>query len=209
VQEVKTTIVGGDRLWSSAVGHALDREPGVTVTGWGLTAEAARLIARHAPAVLVVGTLRITGPFSSALRETVQAAAASRGDCRVVVSSLSVEPSSVRAAFAAGVFGYVAADDDVASLADAVRQASAGGSYASPAAASAIAREARAGAALSTRESHVVEGIAHGWSSKEIADALHVTVRTVETSRSAIARKLGVHDRREVVAWALRRGLLS
>jgi DNA-binding NarL/FixJ family response regulator len=203
VQEVETTIVGGDRLWSSAVGHALDREPGVTVTGWGLTAEAARLVARHAPAVLVVGTLRITGPFSSALRETVQAAAASRGDCRVVVSSLSVEPSSVRAAFAAGVFGYVAA------LADAVRQASAGGSYASPAAASAIAREARAGAALSTRESHVVEGIAHGWSSKEIADALHVTVRTVETSRSAIARKLGVHDRREVVAWALRRGLLS
>lgn len=208
MQEVRTVVVGGYPLFASAMGRALDREAGLAVLAWGRTAEVGALVSRHAPAVLVVGTVRLAGPFGDALREIVEAVGAAHAGCRVVATSLSAEPSSVRAAFAAGVAGYVAADDDVARLADAVRQVSAGEVHVSPAAASAIAREARAGAALSEREALVLEGVARGCSSREIAGDLHVTVRTVETSRSAIARKLGVHDRREVVAWALLRGLL-
>jgi DNA-binding NarL/FixJ family response regulator len=63
--------------------------------------------------------------------------------------------------------------------------------------------------ALSNRERGVVQLIAEGYSNKQIASILKLSVKTVETHRSAIMRKLGVHSSAAVVRYAVRNKLLE
>jgi DNA-binding NarL/FixJ family response regulator len=62
---------------------------------------------------------------------------------------------------------------------------------------------------LSTREQEVVKLIAEGHSSKEIADTLVISDKTVERHRANILEKLGMHDRVELTRYAIRRGLVE
>ncbi len=62
---------------------------------------------------------------------------------------------------------------------------------------------------LSNRERGVVQLIAEGYSNKQIASILNLSVKTVETHRSAIMRKLGVHSSAAVVRYAVRNKLLE
>ncbi len=62
---------------------------------------------------------------------------------------------------------------------------------------------------LSNRERGVVQLIAEGYSNKQIAGILNLSVKTVETHRSAIMRKLGVHSSAAVVRYAVRNKLLE
>ena len=62
---------------------------------------------------------------------------------------------------------------------------------------------------LSARETEVLELIALGHTSAEVARQLHLSPRTVETHRARINRKLGLTKRAELVRYALRRGLLG
>ena len=62
-------------------------------------------------------------------------------------------------------------------------------------------------AQLTARESEVLQALAEGKSNKEIASALRVQVKTVETQRANIMRKLGVHSLVELVRYAIRNKL--
>ena len=62
------------------------------------------------------------------------------------------------------------------------------------------------GEALSDRESEVLKLIAHGFSNKEIADQLNVSVKTIETQKSVALRKLNISGRNEIVSYAIRQG---
>jgi DNA-binding NarL/FixJ family response regulator len=62
---------------------------------------------------------------------------------------------------------------------------------------------------LSPREQEVVKLIAEGYSSKEIADALVISEKTVERHRANILEKLGMHDRVALTRYAIRRGLVE
>lgn len=62
---------------------------------------------------------------------------------------------------------------------------------------------------LSARETEVLQLIALGHTSAEVARQLHLSPRTVETHRARINRKLGLTKRAELVRYALRRGLLG
>jgi two-component system response regulator NreC len=62
---------------------------------------------------------------------------------------------------------------------------------------------------LSPRERDVLALVAEGSTNKEIAERLSISVRTVERYRASIMNKLGLHNRAELVAYAVRRGLLG
>jgi DNA-binding NarL/FixJ family response regulator len=62
---------------------------------------------------------------------------------------------------------------------------------------------------LTTREREVAQLIAQGKTSREIAEALVITERTVDTHADRIRVKLGLHSRAEIVAWVLSQGLAS
>lgn len=134
---------------------------------------------------------------------------------RIVVLSAADDPYSVRAAFVAGAQGYLLKSASPNVVSDGVRQVLSGGVYADPSVASLLAAglrtagPAEAGIAdLSAREIEVIKLVSDGKSNKEIGDLLGLSALTVKSHLARIARKLGTGDRAEVVALAMRAGVI-
>jgi two-component system, NarL family, response regulator NreC len=138
-----------------------------------------------------------------------------RPETKVLVLSMQDEPAYVREAFALGASGYVlkeAADSEVVA---AVREVAGGGRYVHPElGARLIVAEAEAERRaeedpLSEREREVLRLLALGNTNQEIAKRLYISVRTAETHRAHIMRKLRLQTRAELVQYALSEGLLD
>lgn len=150
----------------------------------------------------------------------VQATAALKRACpdmKVLALSVHDDTSYLRQLLTAGVSGYIlkhAAADD---LIQAIRLVAAGGVYLDPALAGHVVAgyvrvPARASALLGTelseRETEVVQRIAEGYTNKEIAAQLKLSVKTVETYRARALEKLGLESRAALVRYALEHGWL-
>ena len=118
----------------------------------------------------------------------------------------------------AGVSGYVLKQSAPAELLQAIRASAAGGQYLDSAltarvTAGFLAREgkkvSKAAAALSDRESEVLRLIASGYSNKEIAARLDLSVKTVEAHKANAMRKLGLKGRIDIVKYADLQGWLE
>jgi DNA-binding NarL/FixJ family response regulator len=133
---------------------------------------------------------------------------------RLVVLSAADDPYSVRAAFVAGAQGYLLKSASPVVVADGVRRVLVGGVYADPAVASLLAAGLRSSpvdsgvSELSAREVEVLRLVADGQSNKEIGDSLGLSALTVKSHLARIARKLGTGDRAEMVALAMRAGVI-
>ncbi|MFL5925935.1 MAG: response regulator [Gaiellaceae bacterium] len=136
-------------------------------------------------------------------------------DAKILVLSMQDDPQYVREAFAAGAKGYVLKEAVDVDVVDAIRQVAAGGSYVHPTlgarmvAAEAAARAAAEADPLSEREREVLRLLALGHTNQEIAKQLFISVRTAETHRAHIMRKLGLETRAELVRYALEHGQLD
>jgi two-component system response regulator NreC len=124
------------------------------------------------------------------------------------------DPAFAREALQAGARAYVLKEAAGAELLTAVRMAAAGGTYLNPQLGARMAAEPSAAATevpddLSPREVEVLRLIALGHTNAEIGEQLFLSVRTVETHRSHIQRKLDLTTRAELVGYALERGLLE
>ncbi len=132
---------------------------------------------------------------------------------RVVMLSMHDDPGYVRGAFAAGASGYVLKEAADTELVSAIRDVAAGGSHLDPALEIRIAAAEKAEAAeprpLSPREIEVATLLALGHTNLEIAERLSISVRTAETHRAHVMRKLGLRSRAELVRYALAHGLLD
>jgi len=138
-------------------------------------------------------------------------------DTKVLVLSMHASRSYVEEVLRAGASGYIvknAAAQDLLNAIDAVRS---GVSYLSPVitqqVVDAIARPADASpsgvAALTDREREVLQLIAEGLSSKEIAGMLGVSLKTVDSHRSNLMEKLDIHKVSGLVRFAIRTGLVE
>ena len=133
---------------------------------------------------------------------------------RLVVLSAADDPYSVRAAFVAGAQGYLLKSASVVVVSDGVRRVLEGGVYADPSVASLLAAGLRGGTVdtgvseLSGREVEVLNLVAGGQSNKQIGDTLGLSALTVKSHLARIARKLGTGDRAEMVAHAMRAGVI-
>jgi two-component system response regulator NreC len=136
-------------------------------------------------------------------------------DARIVVLSMQDDPSYVRQAFAAGASGYVLKEAADAEVVEAIRQVATGGRYVHPVlgarmvAADAAAQAAAEADPLSEREREVLKLLALGHTNQEIATQLFISVRTAETHRAHIMRKLQLETRAELVRYAIEHGQLS
>jgi len=137
-------------------------------------------------------------------------------DVKIVILTAHEETSYVPQAFESGAAGYLlkrAAPDD---LARAIRAVALGGTYLDPSIARLMSstlfgpeNAAGEGDRLSERERNVLIRIAQGFSNKEIAAALELSVKTVESYKSRIAEKLGLRSRVDIVRYAATRGWLG
>ncbi|HEU6446377.1 MAG TPA: response regulator transcription factor [Gaiellaceae bacterium] len=136
-------------------------------------------------------------------------------ETKVLLLSMQDDPAYVREAFAAGAKGYVLKEAADAEVVGAIREVAEGRQYVHPAlgarlvAADAEERARAEEDPLSDREREVLRLLALGHTNQEIAQALFLSVRTVETHRAHIMQKLRITTRAELVRYALSAGLLE
>ena len=131
---------------------------------------------------------------------------------RVVMLSMHANREHVHQALAAGADGYVLKEAAATEVATAVRAVAAGRRYLSPSIEAAMLEAGGSAArgpveSLSTRERQVLQLVVEGGSSAEIARTVHLSPKTVETYRSRLMKKLGVHDVTALVKFAVQHGL--
>ena len=142
-----------------------------------------------------------------------------RQECRgtkVVALSMHSEKRFVSEALRAGVSGYVLKDDAFDELAEAIHTVASGGVYLSPGVQEAIVSD-YAGAAgssmphaeLTPREREVLQLIAEGMTTKQVAAQLNLNVKTIETHRRQVMDKIGADSVAGLVRYALREGITT
>ena len=126
----------------------------------------------------------------------------------VVVLTMQDDPAFAREALRLGARAFVVKHAAGAELVDAIRAAARGDTYVNPLLGARLAAEPEGPpGGLTPREIEVLRLVSAGHTNPEIADKLVISIRTVETHRAAIHRKLNTTSRAEVVAFAREHGL--
>jgi DNA-binding NarL/FixJ family response regulator len=138
---------------------------------------------------------------------------------RVIALSMHSDKRFVMGMLQAGAAGYLLKDCASQELANAIRQVAGGKKYLSPEITGVVIDDflrgghseeaATAKSVLSAREREVLQLIAEGWSTKQIASHLYVSIKTIETHRRQIMKKLDLHNIADLTKYAIREGLTS
>jgi two-component system, NarL family, response regulator NreC len=181
----------------------LESEPGFEVVAEaGALEEIPGLVADSRPDVLLLD-VHMRGGASLDLIPDLAATTC------VLVLTMQDDPGYARTAMRAGARGYVLKDAEDAELVQAVRTVASGGTYLDPALGGRVLAADDGPGRLTERELEVLALIALGHTNAEMAKLLFLSLRTVETHRANIHRKLGTDSRAELVRHALERGLVK
>jgi DNA-binding NarL/FixJ family response regulator len=131
----------------------------------------------------------------------------------IVLLTMHAEDHYVLEALRAGVKGYVLKSQAPQAVADAIRQAVKGDVYLSPGVSrilvdAYVSKREPADEPLSPRERQVLQLVAEGKTTKEIAQILDVSVKTADSHRGRLMKKLDIHQTAGLVRYAIRRGLI-
>jgi DNA-binding NarL/FixJ family response regulator len=137
-----------------------------------------------------------------------------RPDTKAIIVTVHDEDEYVLNAFRAGVRGYVLKKQAAADLLQAIKEVQAGSVYVSPGMSRALVDAVRTNTEmrsdlLTGREREVLQLVAEGKTSKEIASVLDVSVKTAETHRANIMNKLDIHETAGLVRYAIRHGMVE
>lgn len=133
---------------------------------------------------------------------------------KTIVLTQHSEEQYVLEALRAGVHGYVLKSQGMSDMVQAIRDVYRGRLYLSPEVSGVVVGAYRnqgsaAREPLTPREKEVLQLVAEGKSTKEVAEMLNITVKTAESHRSRLMLKLGVHDVAGLVRYAVRRGVVE
>jgi len=121
----------------------------------------------------------------------------------VLMLSMYDNPEYVNRAMHSGARGYVLKDAPASDIIDAIAAVTSGGSFLSPAVSGRLFRAQTPRPVMSLRESEILACLAKGRSSKQIAQELDLSVRTVESHRQNIKRKLKLEGQAELIRYAV------
>ena len=200
-------VVADDHpIWRDAVERDLAAAGLVVVGTAGDGDKAIRVCAATRPDVLVCD-LQMPGLSG------VEVAAAVSATTRVLVLSASGEQQDVLDAVKAGASGYLVKSATAAELVDAVRRTAAGDAVFTPGLAGLVLGEYRrtaddaAAPKLTARETEVLRLVAKGLTAKQVAERLVLSHRTVENHVQNTLSKLQLHNRAQLVRYAVEQGL--
>jgi two-component system response regulator NreC len=213
VNPVRILLVDDHEVLREGLRALLESEADLVVVGAaGTGAEAAALAQRLTPDLVV---LDLGLPDMSGL-DVIRLLRQQHPSPRIVVLSMYSQREFVMPAVEAGCDGYVPKSATHTSLLQAIRTVLGGERYLHPTAATVLMGSMQADtseiaqfAALSEREQDVIRQTAQGFTSREIADQLVISAKTVETYRQRAMEKLGIERRSDLIKFAVRAGLLD
>jgi DNA-binding NarL/FixJ family response regulator len=205
---IRVLIVDDHELLRAGLRSRLEGEYGIVVVGEADTAEQAVVMARKLQPDLILLDLLL--PRKSGI-DAIPELAHVASQARVLVVSSQAAPSSVRAALSAGAAGYLPKRSSDRELVTAIKLVAGGGGYVDPDLGAKLVNPNGSPALdpLSERERDVVHLLALGHTNQEIAEKLFISVRTVDTHRAHIMRKLQLETRAELVMFALANGVIG
>lgn len=211
---MKILIVDDHAIMRDGLRAILAREPDLEVVGEAHDGrEAVEQALSLAPDIVLMD---ISMPGLNGVEATRRIREA-RASARVIGLSMHADPSYVRAMFAAGADAYLLKNSAAEELLLAVRAVAERRSYVSPVVAERMGdgvsdagpRGGRSPGDLSARQREVLQLLAEGKTSKEVAVQMDIAVSTVETYRRQIMERLDLHTVAELTKFAVRHGLTS
>ncbi|GCB04932.1 response regulator transcription factor [Ralstonia sp. SET104] len=203
---VKLLLVDDHPLVRDGVRVRLEAVPHFEVVGEAGDADAALQAARTLSPDLALMDIGMRGMNGIALTEKF---AEEFPEIAVLVLSMHDNLEYVRQVIRAGARGYVLKDAPASELVEAIDAVLAGRPFYSAQLAMRMAEQAIMPTpveALTPRERDILDGIAKGYANKRIADELGLSVRTVESHRLNLKRKLGIEGQAELVKFAVELG---
>jgi len=130
-------------------------------------------------------------------------------DCKVLMLSMHDNREYIVSAMRHGADGYILKDVPGAELIEAIKKVAKGGQYFSPEVTQILSQEMgrEKGGVITSREQLVLRLISHGLNNKRMAQELNVSVRTIETHKRNIKRKLSIDTTTGLVRYAIEYGL--
>lgn len=172
--------------------------------------EAIRLTRQHSPQVVV---LDYSMPVLNGLDAAKEIQRQSPHSLIVMLSMYDDETYALQA-LKCGIRGYVLKHQAAAELVSAIREVMQGSIYLSPSISAAVVKALMSnqdseGDSLTGRERQVLQLIAEGNTTREIASQLHLSVKTAESHRSRIMSKLDMHNVASLVRYSIREGMIQ
>jgi DNA-binding NarL/FixJ family response regulator len=210
---IRILLVDDHEIFADGLAALLAAEHDMHVVGTVADShESLQRAVQDAPDVVVMD---ISMPGMNGI-ETTRRITKERPETKVLCLSMHGERRFVQAALEAGASGYVLKECALDEVALAIRTVGAGRTYLSPGVAGVVVdamRDRRNGtdtsafSVLTDRERAVLQLLAEGHSSKEIATRLHVSIKTVGTHREKIMSKLDINSVAGLTKYAIREGL--
>lgn len=211
IKTIRVLLADDHALVRSGVRTVLEASPGIEVVGEaGRGDETLEMLAKLEPDVLLLDLNMPGGDGFEVLRRARDTA----GGVRIVVLTLHIQPEYVTRALRDGADGFLSKDLAVQELPEAIADVMAGRPHFGAPVQEMMAKLVRSGgedpaARLTPREREVWIGIARGLTSKEIGAQFDISVRTVESHRASLMRKLDVRSIAMLTQLAIREGLLK
>ena len=214
--DTKILIVDDHALLREGLQSLLSAEPGIRVVGTAENAESAvdKIAGLHPDVVVTDLAMPETGNV-----DAIRLIRDAHPDVRILALTFHKEDSYIHAALQAGADGYVLKDDSRDELVIAIRSVNNGKNFLSPAICGRVIEGYLSGVkkkrlepswhALTRRERQVIQMIAEGLKTREIAEQLSLSPKTVEKHRTNMMNKLDLHNVSAVTLYAIQSGLVS
>ncbi len=212
---IRIIIADDHQIVRQGLSTLLAKEPDMEVVAEAENGrKAVQLTKEMSPHVVIMD---VNMPDLNGIEATRQILHANPG-VRVIALSMHTDRRFVVNMLKAGASGYLLKDCAFEELAQAIRLVMANKTYLSPGVSDIVIKDyvqglsapgSSAFSVLTAREREVLQLMAEGKSTSQIAEHLHISVKTVETHRQQVMHKLGIHSIAELTKYAIREGLTS
>jgi two-component system response regulator NreC len=216
MSEIRIVIAENHKTVRTGLKMIIDAETDMKVIGEaGDGREAIRLAQELQPDVLImdISMPELNGLVAAAKLNRIAPA------IRILTLTRHSDKAYLHELMQAGISGYVLKQSESEEMLRAIRVVASGGNYLDPAITGNVfsmftvnqnkQRGEVRGEPLSDRESEVLRLIARGYSNKEIAEQLEISIKTIETQKANALRKLNISGRNEIVSYAILQGWLQ
>jgi DNA-binding NarL/FixJ family response regulator len=214
--DIKVLLADDHQVLRESLAYILEQDPEIQVVGQANSGrEVLQLCPRHKPDIVVMD---INMPELNGVEATRQILI-DQPQIQVIILSMSASKEHIYQAFQAGARGYLIKETSVLEVIGAIKAVIQGKRYISSQMTDTVIDEYFLKRKrddpqslldnLSSRERQILQLVAEGRSSKEIANMLSLSVSSVSTYRSRLMKKLGLHDLTGLIKFAVEHGLID